>query len=262
MIQYLIITFLISLLLTYAPVSQAVDLAAVLKYERVVDLTVPVSGVVSNVLVEEGQHVSAGELLLELEDIPFKAKMDKTAAELRLLEAERVSMEKELKRNKELYERMVLSTVSLDGSELNFIRSDSLWKAKKAEYELVKYNYQKSRLVAPFAGKIINRAVEPGQTISAEMQPPVLFRLADVTSFIVEAEVSAEKIGLLTHGARLQVRIQGKLYNAVVKSSILLAPGRSLSQPARYRVTVKLDKNDVVMLPGQPATLVLSSQAE
>ena len=43
MIQYLIVTFLISLLLTYAPVSKAVDIAAVLKYERVVDLTGPVS---------------------------------------------------------------------------------------------------------------------------------------------------------------------------------------------------------------------------
>ena len=262
MIQYLIETVLMSLLLTYAPVSQAVDIAAVLKYERVVELTVPVSGVVSNVPVDEGQHVREGELLLELEDIPFKAKMDKTAAELRLLEAERLAMEKELKRNKELYERMVLSTVSLDGSELNFIRSDSLWQAKKADYELARYNYQKSRLIAPFAGKIIDRAVHPGQTVTAEMQPPVLFRLADVTSFIVEAEVSGEKIGLLAHGANLQVRIQGKLYNAVVKSSSLLAPARSLSQPARYRVTVKLDKNDAVLLPGQPATLVLSSQPE
>ena len=262
MIQYLIVTVLMSLLMTYTPVSQAVDLAAVLKYEQVVELTVPVSGVVSNVPVDEGQHVREGELLLELEDIPFKAKMDKTAAELRLLEAERLAMEKELKRNKELYQRMVLSTVSLDGSELNFIRSDSLWQAKKADYELARYNYQKSRLIAPFAGKIIDRAVHPGQTVRAEMQPPVLFRLADVTSFIVEAEVSGEKIGLLAHGANLQVRIQGKLYNAVVKSSSLLAPARSLSQPARYRVTVKLDKNDAVLLPGQPATLVLSSQPE
>ena len=72
-----------------------------------------------------------GDLLLELEDIPFKVTMDKTAAELRLLEAERLSVEKELMRNKELFERMVLSTVSLENSEVDFIRADSLWQAKK-----------------------------------------------------------------------------------------------------------------------------------
>jgi RND family efflux transporter MFP subunit len=260
MIQRLMSLFLTSILLLCATVSQAVDLPAVLQYERVVDLSVPVSGVVNSVLVEEGQRVQKGELLMELDDLPFKVNMDKTAAELRLLKAERLAMEKEHTRNKELFERMVLSTVSLDGSELNFIRADSLWQAKKAEYELVKYDYEKSRLVAPFAGMIIERSVEPGQTIRVEMQPPVLFRLADVTSYIVEAEVSGDKIGLLSHGVKLQARIQGELYNATVKSSILLAPGKSLSQPARYRVRVKLDNIDAGFRPGQLATLILPGQ--
>ena len=41
---------------TVTPV--AIDLPAVLQYERVVELSLPVSGVVSKVLVEEGQSVS------------------------------------------------------------------------------------------------------------------------------------------------------------------------------------------------------------
>ncbi len=73
---------------------------------------------------------------------------------------------------------------------VDFIRADSMWQAKKAEYELVKYNYQKSRLVAPFSGIVIGRMAEPGQTIRVDMQPPILFRLADESSFIVEAEVT------------------------------------------------------------------------
>ena len=262
MIQRLTAVLLTCFLMSYATSSLAVDLPAVLQYERVVDLSVPVSGVVSNVLAEEGQSVKKGELLMELDDLPFKVNIDKTAAELRLLKAERLAMEKELKRNKELYERMVLSTVSLDGSELNFIRADSLWNAKQAELKLVKYDYEKSRLHAPFAGKIINRAVEPGQTIRTEMQVPVLFRLADTTGFIVEAEVPADKIGILAHGVKLEVRISGKLFPAMVKSTTLLSPGRSISQPARYRVRVKLDSTESNFRPGLAATLVTSSQSK
>ncbi len=260
MIQRLIASVFTSILFMYTAVSQAVDLPAVLQYERVVELGVPVSGVVSRVVAEEGQSVQKGELLMELEDLPFKVNMDKTAAELRLLKAERHAMVKEHKRNKELFARMVLSTVSLDGSELNFIRADSLWQAKKAEYELVKYDYEKSRLVAPFTGMIIERSAEPGQTIRVDMQPPVLFKLADVTSFIIEAEVSGDKIGLLSYVVKLPARIPGELCNGTVKSSILLAPGRSLSQPARYRVRVKLDKYDAGFRPGQLATLILPGQ--
>lgn len=260
--QNLTAFLLTCLLMSYTTASQAVDLPAVLQYERVVDLSVPVSGVVSSVFAEEGQSVQKGALLMELDDLPFKVKMDKTAAELRLLKAERLAMEKELNRNKELYERMVLSTVSLDGSELNYIRADSLFKAKQAELRLVKYDHEKSRLLAPFAGKIIARAVEPGQTIRTEMQVPVLFKLAETTGFVVEAEVAADKIGVLAHGVELQVRIAGKLYQAMVKSTNLLSPGRSLSQPARYLVRVKLDSADSSFRPGQVATLVTSSQNE
>jgi len=260
--QRIIISVLLLLLLGNASVASAIDVPAVLQYERVVELSIPVSGVVSKVFVEEGQSVSANELLLELEETPFKVKMEKTAAELRLLKAERQSMEKELMRNKELYERMVLSTVSLENSELDFIRADSQWKAKNAEYELDKYSFEKSRLLAPFAGIIIERNVEAGQTIRTEMQPPVLLRLADTSSFIVEAEVTGEKIGSLIYGTQLEVRIAGNLYNATVKSSFLLSPGKSLSQPARYRVRVKLSEKASNFLPGQPATLVVSSQGE
>ena len=262
MIKILSVPGLISMSLMYATLSQALDLPGVLKYEAVVELSVPVSGVVNRVLVEEGQTVTKGDILLELDDVPFKANLDKTAAELRLLEAEHGSMVKEHRRNKELFDRMVLSTVSLDGSELNLIRADSLWQAKKAEYARVKYDYEKSRLIAPFAGRIIERLVEPGQTIRSEMQAPVLFRLADTTGFIVEAEVDGDKIGSLAHGVKLEVRLSGKSYPAKVKSSVLLAPGRSLAQPARYLVKVKLDKSAVTFRPGLPATLVLSGQHE
>ena len=227
MIKHLLVSTLTPLLLSYTVTSMAVDLPAVLQYERVVELSLPVSGVVSKVLAEEGQSVNQGDLLLELEDIPFKMTMDKTAAELRLLEAERLSVEKELMRNKELFERMVLSTVSLENSEVDFIRADSLWQAKKAEYELDKYNYQKSRLAAPFAGKVIERTAEPGQTIRADMQPPVLFRLADESSFIVEAEVTASdawcKAGCKNRWKALQSYCQIK--SIVVTSEIHVAAG-------------------------------------
>lgn len=258
----IITSALLPLLLLYASACRAIDIPAVLQFERVVALSVPVSGVVSRVLVEEGQQVSENELLLELEETPFKVQLDKTAAELRLLDAERVSIEKELVRNKELFDRMVLSMVSLENSELAFTRADSLWQAKKAEYELDKYYLQKSRLLAPYSGTIIERAAEPGQTIRTDMQPPVLFRLADVSSFIVEAEVTGDKIGLLSHGTQLEVRIQGEIYAAMVKSSLLLAPGRSMSQPARYLVRVKLNEKKAGFRPGQPATLIVSSKGK
>ncbi|MEA1888260.1 MAG: efflux RND transporter periplasmic adaptor subunit [Pseudomonadota bacterium] len=259
MIKIISVASLISMLL-YTPLLLALDIPGVLKYEAVVELSLPVSGVVNRVLVEEGETVEKDELLLELDDVPFKANLDKTAAELRLLKAELGAMKKEHQRNKELFERMVLSTVTLDGSELNLIRAESLWQAKKAEYARIEYDYEKSRLRAPFAGRIIERLVEPGQAIRSEIQAPVLFSLADTTGFIVEAEVDGDKIGSLAHGVVIEVRLSGKKFPAKIKSITLLAPGRSLAQPARYRVRVKLEIPAENLRSGLPATLVLPGQ--
>ena len=121
MISRTLVSTLIPLLLLHTATAMAVDLPAVLQFERVVELSLPVSGVISKVHAEEGQSVNEGDLLLELEDIPFKVTMEKTAAELRLLEAERLSIEKELIRNKELFDRMVLPTVSLENIEAAFV---------------------------------------------------------------------------------------------------------------------------------------------
>ena len=82
------------ILLVYAAFSQAIELDGVVQYERVVELGVPVSGVVSKVMADEGQSVQKNDRLLELEETPFIARLEKLDADLRLLKAERESVVK------------------------------------------------------------------------------------------------------------------------------------------------------------------------
>ena len=63
MIKHLLVSALTPLLLLYTVTSMAVDMPAVLQYERVVELSLPVSGVVSKVLAEEGQSVCQTRLI-------------------------------------------------------------------------------------------------------------------------------------------------------------------------------------------------------
>ena len=240
------------------PAALAIELPGIVQYERVVALSLPVSGVVHKVHVEEGQTVSEGDLLLELEAGPFNTGIEKISAELRRLKAERDFAEQEYERNKELYDRLVLSTVALDSSRLKFTRADSLWAAKKAEFKTAQYNLDKSRLHAPFTGVIIERLAEPGQFIRVDLNPPVLVRLAGTSGFIVEVEVTGDKIAALADSSQVDVRIQGNTYPAFVKSTTLITPARSLAQPSVYRVRVKLQKTESTFRPGLPATVITS----
>jgi RND family efflux transporter MFP subunit len=247
---------LICLLSLTAFEAMAVEVPGVVQYERVVELSLPVSGVIKTVNVVEGQNVEQGELLLELEAVPFKARKDELESQVRLLQAEKEFTSKELERNKELYDRLSLSTVDLDKSKLDLVRAESKLAAMRAELAVARYQEEKSRLYAPISGKVTERNVEPGQTVRTDLQPPVLLRIADTTGFIVEAEVTGDRLSSVSTGSGLEVRIQGKTFPAVFKSTRLLTPARSLSQPSVYRVRVKLEQSDPSFLPGLPASII------
>jgi HlyD family secretion protein len=252
---------LISLSLLFAGLismpAMALDIPAVLQYARVVELGVPVSGVVSKVQVEEGDRVAKGDLLLELEDIPFLAEVDRTEADLRWQSARLEEKRKEHERNEELYDRMVLSTVELDSSRVALARVESDWKNARSAHTLAKYHYEKSRLHAPFDGVVFSRSVNPGQSIRVDLQPQVMVKIADTTSYVAETEVTAERIGSFATGLEVQVSIDDKSYAAIVQDSTLIAAGTTLAQPSRYRVRVKLLEADAGFRPGRQAVIVL-----
>ena len=102
---FVIVVYISSLLLSIN-VAQATELPAILHYAQVVELGVPVSGVVDKVHVADGQHINKGHIILELDETPFLAEMNKTEAEIRRLAAERDEAKKALDRDLELYKSM------------------------------------------------------------------------------------------------------------------------------------------------------------
>ncbi len=188
-----------------APLAQAGEAAATLTWSQRAELAMPVSGVISRVLAVPGMHVKQGALLAELDATGLQAQSDAGAAALPRLRAERDEAQRDLKRMQELYDRTVLSTTDLDQAKLRFTRAQSALREGEAQARLHKFQWQQSRLLAPFDGVIVSVLASPGQVVAAALQPKPVVILAQDTPMRAMAWLPAAAVTQLKTGQTVSV---------------------------------------------------------
>ena len=128
---------------------------AVVDWAQRVDLTIPVSGVVTKVSVNTGQIVKKGQVLVELDARVFNASLRQASANVKSLAATYAEIKRELARAQELYDRTVLSDHELQVAKNNEIKAKSDLEIAKSDSVKAQVNLEYSSLVAPFDSIIL-----------------------------------------------------------------------------------------------------------
>jgi len=208
-----------SLLVTFTAFpSAAADVEAQVQWSRRTELTTPVSGVVASVAINAGERAAKGQLLLALDDAPFRAAVQEAEALLVRRKSERDEAARDAKQAQELYDRTVLSTIELDNAKMKLTRADAGYKEAAAALDRARYRLRVSALRAPFDAVVLSRHAEPGQSVAAEFKPPVLLVIAAAGEYLAQARVAAERVSELKLGQALSVVAGGKTYAAKIKA--------------------------------------------
>ncbi|MEQ1592236.1 MAG: efflux RND transporter periplasmic adaptor subunit [Thiobacillaceae bacterium] len=139
-----------------------------------VELSTRVSGVVEEVLVNNGQNVKKGTVLLRLNKVIYQAQLDEAHADTERLGAEEAEARRDLDRAQELYSRTVSSTTELDATKLRYTRAKSALSVANARLIIAKKNLLDTELKAPFNGVVAILPAAPGVVVAADCQPKVL----------------------------------------------------------------------------------------
>lgn len=196
----------------------AAEVDALVQWSRRTELTTPVSGVVASVPVNAGERVNKGQLLLALDDAPFRAAVHEAEALLAQRNSERAEAARDAKQAQELYDRTVLSTVELENAKMKLARAEAGYKEANAVHDRARYRLRVSALRAPFDAVVLSRHAEPGQSVAAEFTPPVLLVIAAAGEYLAQARVAADRVTGLTLGQGLSVVVGGKTYPAQLKA--------------------------------------------
>jgi multidrug efflux system membrane fusion protein len=188
--------------------------------DRESNVSFRVGGIIQAMGVRAGQMVQAGQVLATLKQTPYVSNRMRAEADLnKLLNASR--------RNQELLKAGAISNSTKEDTE------DTL-NAAKATLNAAQYDEESATITAPFAGIILTRDAEIGETVGSGQR---IIRIADINSTVIaKAAVPTQVARQLRVGAKAQIRINGS--ESFLPATIRLIG--ALSDPKTASVTVDL----------------------
>lgn len=169
-------------------IEEILRFSANLEAERQVQVLARAPGLVREVMVEEGDEVAAGAVLLRLEQ-------DDQASQLARAENDLANASRELDQQKRLRERGVTSDQALQVAEyerkrIALLRDDA---ARGLRYTVVR---------APIAGTVTMRMVKRGDYVNPQQ---ALFQVTDFDSLVARVYVPEKEMAALQPGLRARI---------------------------------------------------------
>lgn len=267
------------------PISHAVPISAshaeesllegtcVVKPKQFVKLKSQVGGQIKAVLVEQGDKVEAGQVLLTIDTEDLTLRMRRQELELLRLEQRADLLELQLSRaNKEL--EVVNSMAgnqflpkftkeSLNLAEKKTELEDINLQKRLGKLEIERFHDQlrKATIKAPFSGHVLARTAEPGMVVSSGSEgmatSDVLFELGDLREMLGACVAKESDAVFLRTGLKAKLHIEGAnryINGSVRKVSPAIASDSGLSR-REFHINLTGDMNSV--LPGMHGTVSL-----
>lgn len=166
-------------------------------------------GQVVRVLVEPGQWVRAGQVLATIDRSVQVQQQASQAAQIQVARADAQLAQANLERAQNLVARGFISKADID--RLTATRDAAVARVRVASAQLGELDARTRRLdiVAPSAGLVLERRVEPGQVVSSGSG--ILFRLAQGGEMEMLAQLSEGDLAKLAVGVSAEVTPVGSV---------------------------------------------------
>lgn len=255
------------------PISVNVSATGSLKALSTVDVGTQVSGQVLEVLADFNDRVNAGQIIARIDPANFQARLTQARADLASARAGLEEAQANLRnaeadhtRKTELNQRQLVSRSELD---LALAARDqararvSSARAAIAQREAAVANAELdltySEIRAPVDGVVLLRQVEPGQTVAASFQTPVLFQIAeDLAQMQIELAVDESDVGQIRAGLTVRFTVDafpGRRFEGRVRQVRLAAT--NVANVITYPVVIDVDNADLSLLPGMTASATI-----
>jgi HlyD family secretion protein len=246
-----------------APVADAPSLPgapinATVQWLHRVELSTPLTASVTEVLVEAGDAVKKGQVLLRFDARAVQALAQRAQAELTRRNVTRDEAEHELRRAVTLHNRKLLSDHELQTARIDAARTESDFSAAQAASAQAQLDLEHCTLRAPFDGVVVQRTADPGQTVVSSLKPATLLVVAETGRMRVRAEVQRDVLAKIQRGQPYNVIVANQTYPGMVKY-VGLEPLDGLGgQFAQYELVVEFNPPaGAGLYAGQPAQLTL-----
>lgn len=161
-----------------------------LEANREAQILARVSGVVRAIPVEEGDAVQRGQSLIRIEPEEYELRV-------RQAEAERDKQHTRFERLEKMWNQNLVSAEDYEAGKNDLAASE-------AAVDLAKLELSYAQVPAPFSGRVVQRMVEVGRTVS---NGTPLFVLSDLSKLLARVHVPAKEFRSLKTDQEVELRL-------------------------------------------------------
>lgn len=228
-----------------------------------------ISGLVTEVLADFNDTVSKGQVIARIDPSTFDAQIvqgnaavEGARASLATARATLANAEADYRRKSALGERQLVATSDIDvaraardQARAQISSAQAQITQQRASTQSSQLNLERTEIRSPVDGVVLTRTVEPGQTVAASLQAPVLFQIAeDLSKMEIVLAIDEADIGQVKTGQGVSFGVDAytdRQFRGTVQQVRLSAT--DTNNVITYPVVVAVDNADQTLLPGMTA---------
>jgi HlyD family secretion protein len=254
---------------TRGDLSVAISATGNLEALSTVVIGTQVSGTIERVEVDFNDKVTRGQVLARIDPATVQARAEQAGAGLASARAQLAQAQASLRnaeadyaRKRDLLSRQLIARSDADAAlaardqaRAQVTSAQASIRQQQATVDSAQTDIGYTVIRSPVDGVVLERAVEPGQTVAASLQTPVLFRIAeDLRRMRIVLAVDEADIGRIRAGQQVEFTVDAfpdRRFGGTV-DQVRLAAGNT-NNVVSYPVVVAVDNPDLVLLPGMTA---------
>ncbi|NER09483.1 HlyD family secretion protein [Muriicola jejuensis] len=223
-----------------------------------IEIKPQISGIIDKILLEEGEDVKAGDLIAVIKVVPNEQALNSAQGRVRNAEAALANLQIEYDRNKQLYDRGVISNQDFNNLKLRYDQAVVEVENSKADYRIIRLgsaggsSSANTNIRATVNGTILEIPVEVGDQVIQSNNfndGTTIATIADLNSMIFEGKVDEGEVGKLKIGMPLEISL-GAVENQKLEAKLkFIAPkGIEEAGAVQFKIEGDVAVNDSIFI--------------
>lgn len=218
-----------------------------------------ISGIIDKIYIKAGDSIQANDLIAQLRVVPNVSNLASSKNQITTAKIALDNQTKSYNRQKELYDKGVISANDFDNAEVAFKQAKQTYRAAQQTYEIIKTgtsagldNAANTQIRSTISGMVLEVPIKEGnQVIEANNfnEGTTIATLANVDNMIFEGKVDESEVGKIKEGLPLEITIgaiEDKTFDAVLD---YIAPkGIDENGAIQFEIEGILEKRDTTFI--------------
>lgn len=218
-----------------------------------VEIGTQVNGRITNIYVDFNSSVTKNEILAEIDQAPFIARLKQSEADLKKAESDLTIANEAYEADKKLFNKRLISKEEFDNSKAKYTATQAIFDLAKASVDISKSNLEETNIRSPIVGIVLAKSISIGQTINTSKNP--LFLISNnLNTMILTAHVSEADIGKVKLDQKAEFSVDAfpnTKFNGSV-SQIRNEP-KTINNIVTYDVIIEVNNTELKLKPGMTA---------